>query len=94
MKWIVLTLLRGYKWLMSPLLGPACRYVPSCSDYAMEAVARYGVLKGGLKAAWRLARCHPFAQGGFDPVTRETCHPERSDGSMHFPESTPRLVGR
>ena len=65
---IVLTLLHAYKWLISPLLGPACRYVPSCSEYTMEAVARYGVAKGGLKAAWRLARCHPFAKGGFDPV--------------------------
>jgi len=68
MNWIVLTILRAYKWLISPLLGPACRYVPSCSEYAMEAVARYGVVRGGLKAAWRLARCHPFAQGGHDPV--------------------------
>jgi putative membrane protein insertion efficiency factor len=66
---IVLTLLRAYKWLISPLLGPACRYVPSCSEYAMEAVARYGVVRGGWKAAWRLAGCHPFARGGFDPVT-------------------------
>ncbi len=70
MNWIVLTLLRAYKWLISPLLGPACRYVPSCSEYAMEALARYGVVKGGLRAAWRMARCHPFARGGFDPVTR------------------------
>ena len=66
---IVLTLLRAYKWLLSPLLGPTCRYVPSCSEYAMEAVARFGVLRGGCKAAWRLVRCHPFAKGGFDPVT-------------------------
>ncbi|MGO9210631.1 MAG: membrane protein insertion efficiency factor YidD [Terriglobales bacterium] len=68
MKWIALALLRAYQWLVSPLLGPACRYVPSCSEYAMEAVARYGVVRGGLKAAWRLARCHPLAKGGFDPV--------------------------
>jgi len=68
MNWIVITLLRAYKWLVSPLLGPACRYVPSCSEYAMEAVARYGVVRGGLKAAWRLARCHPLAKGGLDPV--------------------------
>ncbi len=68
MQEIVLKVLRAYKWLVSPLLGPACRYVPSCSEYAMEAVARYGVLQGGLKAAWRLARCHPLARGGFDPV--------------------------
>ncbi len=66
MNWIALTLLRAYKWLISPLLGPACRYVPSCSEYAMEAVARYGVVRGGLKAAWRLAHCHPLAKGGFD----------------------------
>jgi hypothetical protein len=68
MKAIALLLLRSYKWVISPLLGPACRYVPSCSEYAMEAVARYGVVKGGLKSARRLARCHPFAHGGFDPV--------------------------
>ena len=68
MKWLALAMLRAYKWLVSPLFGPACRYIPSCSEYAMEAVARFGVLKGGLRALWRLARCHPFAQGGFDPV--------------------------
>jgi len=65
---IALLVLRAYKWLISPLLGPACRYVPSCSEYAMEAVAHYGIIGGGLRAAWRLARCHPFARGGFDPV--------------------------
>jgi len=68
MNWIVLTILRAYKWLISPLFGPACRYVPSCSEYAMEAVAQYGVIRGGVKTLWRLARCHPFAQGGYDPV--------------------------
>jgi len=72
MKRLILFLLRAYKWLISPLLGPACRYVPSCSDYAMEAFERYGILRGGLKAAWRLARCHPFAKGGFDPVVSGT----------------------
>ena len=64
----VLSLLRGYKWALSPLMGPACRYVPSCSDYAMEAVDRYGVIRGGLMAMWRVLRCHPFVQGGYDPV--------------------------
>jgi putative membrane protein insertion efficiency factor len=66
----VLGLLRGYKWALSPLLPPACRYVPTCSDYAMEAVDRYGVLRGGLMAMWRVLRCHPFVQGGFDPVSK------------------------
>jgi putative membrane protein insertion efficiency factor len=68
MKTILITVLRIYKWLISPLLPPACRYVPSCSEYAMEAIARHGVTRGGIKAAWRLLRCHPFARGGYDPV--------------------------
>ena len=67
---LVLFLLRGYKWALSPLLPPACRYVPSCSEYAMEAVDRYGVLRGGLMALWRVLRCHPFVRGGYDPVVR------------------------
>lgn len=66
---VTLQLLRGYKYLLSPLLPPACRYVPSCSEYAMEAVERYGVLRGSLLALGRLLRCHPFVKGGYDPVT-------------------------
>jgi uncharacterized protein len=64
----VLCLLRGYKWALSPLLPPACRYVPCCSDYAMEAVDRYGAFRGGLMSIWRVLRCHPFVRGGYDPV--------------------------
>ncbi len=67
-KRVVLALLRAYKWALSPMLGPACRYVPSCSDYAADAVAHYGVLCGSAMAIWRLLRCHPFARGGFDPA--------------------------
>lgn len=67
---IVLYLLRGYKWALSPLLPPACRYVPTCSDYAVEAVDRYGALRGGLMAMWRVLRCHPFVKGGYDPVVQ------------------------
>lgn len=63
-----LSLLRAYKWALSPGLPPACRYVPTCSDYAMEAVDRHGVFRGGLMAMWRVLRCHPFVQGGYDPV--------------------------
>lgn len=61
-------LLRTYKRFLSPMLPPSCRFVPSCSEYAEEAVERYGVLRGGLMALWRLLRCHPFSRGGHDPV--------------------------
>jgi uncharacterized protein len=67
-KLVTLQLLRAYKWAISPLFPPACRYVPTCSEYAMEAVERYGVLRGGLLALARLLRCHPLARGGYDPV--------------------------
>jgi putative membrane protein insertion efficiency factor len=61
-------LIRGYQRLLSPLLPPSCRFYPSCSQYALEAVSRHGALKGGWLAARRLARCHPFHPGGYDPV--------------------------
>ena len=67
-KTIVLSLLRGYKWAISPMLLPACRYVPTCSEYALEAVDRYGVLSGSVMAMRRVLRCHPFAGSGYDPV--------------------------
>jgi uncharacterized protein len=69
---VTLLLLRAYKWAISPMFPPACRYVPTCSEYAMEAVERYGALRGTLMALARLLRCHPFAKGGYDPV----CHHE------------------
>ena len=68
---ITLGILRGYKWAISPLLPPACRYLPTCSEYAMEAVERYGVMRGGWMAVTRLLRCHPFVKGGYDPVKSE-----------------------
>ena len=68
MKRLLTALLRGYQRLVSPLLPPACRYVPSCSEYALEAVERNGALRGGVQAAGRLLRCHPFVRGGYDPV--------------------------
>lgn len=74
MKTAVLFALRMYKRLLSPMLPPACRYVPTCSEYAEEAIECYGVLHSSMKALWRLLRCHPFAHGGFDPVRRvEAC---------------------
>jgi putative membrane protein insertion efficiency factor len=68
MKRMALSALHGYKHWISPLLPPACRFVPSCSEYAAEAVEKYGVAKGFWRATLRLLRCHPFSRGGFDPV--------------------------
>jgi uncharacterized protein len=62
------TAIRGYQLIISPLLPPSCRFTPSCSQYALEAVGRHGALRGSWLAARRLARCHPFHPGGFDPV--------------------------
>jgi putative membrane protein insertion efficiency factor len=60
--------IRVYQWTLSPLLGPACRFEPSCSHYAIEAVRRHGAVRGGLLAGRRLSRCHPLGASGFDPV--------------------------
>lgn len=61
-------LVRAYQLLLRPLLPPACRHHPSCSRYAIEALERHGALEGGWLALWRVLRCHPWAEGGFDPV--------------------------
>jgi uncharacterized protein len=66
----VLASLRVYKWALSPLFLPACRYVPTCSDYTTEAVECYGVFRGCRMAMGRVLRCHPLAKGGYDPVVR------------------------
>jgi putative membrane protein insertion efficiency factor len=80
-KFVVLQLLRGYKWAISPMFPAACRFVPTCSEYAMEAVERYGAVRGGLMALLRLLRCHPLAHGGYDPVVKQQPNP-------HFSQST------
>lgn len=72
-----LLVLKAYKRLLSPLLPPACRFYPTCSEYAAAAIAKHGFLRGGILAAKRLARCHPFHPGGVDLV------PESLDSKGH-----------
>ena len=60
--------IRLYQLLISPLLGQRCKYYPSCSEYAAQAIARFGILRGLVLAAWRVLRCNPWSHGGFDPV--------------------------
>jgi uncharacterized protein len=86
MKFLALGLLRLYKRWVSPAFPPSCRYVPTCSEYAMEAIERYGAWHGGAMAAWRVLRCHPFARGGLDPVVKAaegnpTSHKTRMNGA-------------
>lgn len=70
-KLAVLKILRSYKWMISPMLPASCRYVPTCSEYAMEAIERYGTLRGGWMAITRILRCHPFSRSGYDPVVKQ-----------------------
>jgi putative membrane protein insertion efficiency factor len=65
---ILIGLVRGYRLLLSPSLGSSCRFVPSCSAYALEALGRHGAMAGSGLTMWRIARCHPWCAGGHDPV--------------------------
>jgi putative membrane protein insertion efficiency factor len=67
-KALLLAAIRGYQYLLRPMLGSNCRFAPSCSDYAREAIARYGAWKGAWLALKRVGRCHPYHPGGYDPV--------------------------
>ena len=63
--------IRVYQRLLSPLMGQRCKYYPSCSEYAAQAIQRYGILRGLVLAGWRLLRCNPWSRGGFDPVEEQ-----------------------
>jgi putative membrane protein insertion efficiency factor len=67
----LVVLIRGYQRLVSPLLRDRCKYHPSCSEYAAQAIGRFGILRGLVLAAWRLLRCNPWSHGGFDPVENQ-----------------------
>jgi len=79
--------IRAYQKVVSPLLGPRCRYAPTCSEYAVEAIERHGVVRGLALALWRVLRCHPFGGSGYDPVSRRD--PLRGAGRV--PERAPDL---
>lgn len=70
---LVISLVRGYQLFISPFLPRSCRYWPTCSSYAVEAISKHGVLRGGIMAAKRIGRCNPWSAGGIDPV------PDRHD---------------
>ncbi|SEH48484.1 membrane protein insertion efficiency factor YidD [Magnetospirillum fulvum] len=70
-------LIRTYQYLISPLLPPSCRFIPTCSAYALEAVETHGALSGSWLAARRICRCHPWSEGGFDPVPPPSRQSER-----------------
>lgn len=73
MKTILLTIIKFYKAAISPHLGKNCKYIPTCSQYGIEAIERFGALKGTALTIWRILRCNPFSKGGYDPV------PEKKD---------------
>jgi len=68
MRRILIFLIRGYKKLISPMLPPSCRFYPTCSEYSIQALEKYGAIKGSAKSIWRILRCNPFNKGGYDPI--------------------------
>jgi putative membrane protein insertion efficiency factor len=68
MRRIIILIIRGYQYLISPFLAPSCRYTPTCSNYAIEAVQRFGFLRGLILSVRRIFSCHPWHHGGYDPV--------------------------
>ena len=65
--WMLIGVVRLYQWTISPLLGPTCRFQPTCSEYFIRSVRKYGVVSGALRGVWRICRCQPFCKGGYDP---------------------------
>jgi uncharacterized protein len=80
--------IRLYRFVISPLLGPSCRYLPTCSDYALTALEQHGLLRGGWLTVRRLARCHPWGGSGYDPVPGTDPDWDRSMLTGHMPRPT------
>jgi putative membrane protein insertion efficiency factor len=68
MKRVLIWMIRFYQTNISPTKAPCCKYIPTCSQYGIEAIEKYGAVKGGILALWRVLRCNPFSKGGYDPV--------------------------
>ncbi|MCB0888069.1 MAG: membrane protein insertion efficiency factor YidD [Nocardioidaceae bacterium] len=85
MKWLLVTLLKGYRLFISPLYGQVCRYHPSCSAYALDAVQTHGSIKGTWLAICRIARCNPWALGGYDPVPQQDSAPKQDAAPKQDP---------
>ncbi|NMB99966.1 MAG: membrane protein insertion efficiency factor YidD [Thermoanaerobaculaceae bacterium] len=71
MKFVILSLIKFYKVALSPILPPSCRFYPTCSEYAYQAISVFGVFKGSILAIKRILRCHPFCDGGYDPIPQK-----------------------
>jgi len=82
---LMIVLITAYRWTLSPMLGNHCRFYPSCSQYAIEAIHRHGAVRGGWLMIRRLSRCHPWHAGGYDPVPEHTgcnCHHSFPDSQV------------
>jgi putative membrane protein insertion efficiency factor len=84
---LALAPIRGYQRFISPGLPRRCKYHPTCSAYAVQAIERYGILRGSVLAAWRLLRCNPFSLGGYDPVTAQRLFRSAPRAHSHAPDS-------
>ena len=69
---LLIKLIKIYKYLISPFIGPSCRYLPTCSEYSIEALKKFGLIKGTIVSIKRILSCHPWGKGGFDPIEKQT----------------------
>jgi uncharacterized protein len=83
----ILAPIRAYQRFISPAFPRRCKYYPTCSDYAVQAISGYGILRGSVLAAWRLLRCNPFSHGGYDPVAAQTLFRRRAPRATRRPAS-------